>query len=95
MTPARTVALLLLAIGPLACAGTHEEPPAPPPPPVAPGTFSGPARAPAPVVDLQADLDGGSSLPEAGPTATSDGFGTAPVDAGTDAQPAASAKRKH
>lgn len=68
----------------MACATAHEEPPAPPPPPVDPAAFSGPARPPAPAVDVSADLDAGDILdatpmPPAGPSVS---------DAGHDAQAA-------
>jgi hypothetical protein len=56
-TPARTIVTVVIALLPLACATTHEEPPAPPPPPIDPAAFSGPARTPAPEVDLNADQD--------------------------------------
>jgi hypothetical protein len=70
-----TVATLLLALLPFACATTHEEPPAPPPPPIDPAAFSGPARTPAPVVDLNADSDASN------PWADSDGSVSAPAPA--------------
>ncbi len=91
------LATLIIALAPLACAGAHEEPPQPPPPPVDPGTFSGPARAPAPVVDLRADLDGGDLWFDAdtGDAAAATANGLLPTDAGTDARPPTSSKRKH
>jgi hypothetical protein len=82
----------------VACASTHEEPPAPPAPPVDPAAFSGPARPPAPAVDIRADLDAGdildaSAVPPSLPSATSADSAT---DAGTDAATDAGArKRKH
>jgi len=85
--PVRILALLLLAAMPLACAGAHEEPPAPPPPPIDPAAFSGPARTPAPEVDLRADLDGGDLWADAASASA-----PAAPDAGTDAQ---APKRKH
>jgi hypothetical protein len=62
----RTLGTLLLALAPLACAGTREEPPAPPPPPVDPAAFAGPARSPAPEVDLNANLDAANLWGDAG-----------------------------
>jgi hypothetical protein len=91
LAAARAFATLLIALAPLACATTHEEPPAPPPPPVDPAAFSGPARTPAPEVDLNANLDAGnpwadSESPVSPPEPTS--------DAGSDAQVPAPPKRK-
>jgi hypothetical protein len=59
---ARGLALVVLSCASLAqasCAPIHEEPPAPPPPPVDKATLGGPLRAPAPDVNLDADLDSG------------------------------------
>jgi hypothetical protein len=82
----------------VACASTHEEPPAPPAPPVDPAAFSGPARPPAPAVDIRGDLDAGdildaSAVPPSPASATSADSAT---DAGTDAATdAGGRKRKH
>jgi hypothetical protein len=70
----RTVLASLFAFAvPLAvaaCAATHEEPPAPPPPPIDPAAFSGPARPPAPAVDVSADLDASVVWVDATPAST-------------------------
>ena len=81
-SPLSLVAALALANATAACATTHEE--APPPPPIDPAAFSGPARPPAPAVDISADLDAGDIL-DATPVAPT----TSTIsDAGRDAQAA-------
>ncbi len=106
-TSPRTLRLLpialvgLVALSPLACAGT-QEPPAPPPPPVDPAAFSGPARSPAPEVDLDANLnaanvweDAGGQAKENAPAATASASVamSATPDAGADAQVPSKPKR--
>jgi hypothetical protein len=85
MQTSRRIALLIvaaLALASAGCASSREE--APPPPPIDPAAFSGPARPPAPAVDVSADLDAGDILDATPVPAT-----TATVsDAGRDAQPA-------
>jgi hypothetical protein len=74
------LAALALALVLTGCATTHEEPPEPPPPPIDPAAFSGPARPPAAVVDVSADLDAAVVWADAAPP-------NAPAqDAGSDAQ---------
>ncbi len=95
-TAARAFAGLLLAtaLSALACAGAHEEPPAPPPPPVDPSAFSGPARTPAPQVDLGEDLDGGTHWFDASPASEAPDAADAASNA-VDARAPSAAKKKH
>jgi hypothetical protein len=90
LVPARRLVGALLFATLAACAGSHEEPPAPPPPPVDPTAFSGPARTPAPEVDLSANADASNPWVDAdapaAAAATVDA-GSTVADAGTDAQP--------
>ncbi len=85
--PLRAIFAFTLALAAFACATTHEEPPAPPPPPVDPTAFSGPARSPAPEVDLTANADASNPWVDASPPAAVD-VPAAPPDAGSDARPA-------
>ena len=71
MSPAKVTLVSALLFSALAsalvagCATTREEPPAPPPPPVDTAALSGPARPPAPVVDLNANADAGNPYSDA------------------------------
>jgi hypothetical protein len=96
-TAAGILVALTCALLAFACATTREEPPAPPPPPVDTAGLTGPARTPAPEVDLNANQDAANPWFDASaePPAQASATDVAPPqDAGSDAR-AAGSKKKH